>query len=157
MSSEDEKEFVYHTTTTEIINRIKKAEGLRFDADIAIPLRADKKNVSVWKARDAIPFDKLIEYSRMEGVSLDWLVNGRGPMRVKDMIEEPGAIYKVTTNQDAVYWIAGQVFKAASEGGKALTEEKFCDVVKLAHRDMLDRQESSVPYVRIKGLVDLCG
>ncbi|KAF0193200.1 MAG: hypothetical protein FD165_303 [Gammaproteobacteria bacterium] len=131
------------------IDRIKQAEGLRYDADVADRLNVERKRLSQWKYRGTPPYEKLIDYSRKSGISLDWLLNDRGPMRTNDLVAEPGAIYRVTTDQDVVYKLAAEVFQAVVESGINLSPEHFRNIVRLLHRDMLNHRETSIPYDKV--------
>lgn len=137
-----------------ILNRLKELEGVRHDTDLATPLGVSKEIVSQWKTRETIPWDRLIQYTRMEQVSFEWLINGHGPPRRRDLVAEPGAIYRVDTNHDALYRLAGDIYKAADEASARLTGEKFAQLMRLAHRETIDRGEP-VPYAKIVELVKL--
>lgn len=135
-----------------VLNRLKKIEGVEKDASLAAPLHVEKGRIEQWKFRDSIPWEQLVEYCRRERVSLEWLVNGRGTERVTDMAMEPGGIYRVHTDQDAVYAIAGMIYRALLSEDEEIdvTWEKFVEMVKFVHRDMLDRGETKAPpYERV--------
>lgn len=136
-----------------VIDRIKEAEGLRHDADVAVFLNVERKRLSQWKYRGTPPYEHLLSYSRASGVSLDWLLNSRGPMRSNDMVSETGGIYRVTTDQDIVYSLAAEVFRAVVDSGVKLSPELFRNIVHLLHRDMLNNQQLSVPYDKIRATV----
>ncbi len=135
-----------------IINRIKEIENVEKDKDVALLLKMDPRHLAVAKSSGSVPYDRIVEYSRARRVSLEYLLNGNGPSRITDMAMEPGAIYRVHTDQDAVYEIAGMVYKAllAEDEEMGVTWEKFMEMVKFVHRDMLDRGESKAPpYERV--------
>ncbi len=118
-----------------IINRIKEVENVKYDKDLALLLKVSDKSISAYKKRDSIPLDVLIPYSRKHKVSLEWLINDRGPKRSGQMLAEEGAIYHVETDQDVVYDIAAQVHAALQ--GVEVAPDKFSQVVKLLHREYL--------------------
>jgi hypothetical protein len=123
----------------EIINRLKELEGVSGDLDLAIPLKVTKRNVSSYKERGTIPWEVLLEYGRRRKVSMEWLLNGRGPIDNEILaVAEPGVVYKVETNQDAVYDIAAQVYTELLAEGKQPGADKFRQLVKLLHRSMLE-------------------
>ena len=137
------------------ISRIKEAEGLKYDADVAACLEVETKRVSQWKYRGTPPYEKLVEYSRKQGISLDWLLNERGPMRIRDIVAEPGEIYRIATDQDAVYAIAGDVYRALQETGTTISPEKYQQTVRLLHRDMLQQDERTIPFDKVLEIVRL--
>lgn len=138
-----------------IVDRIKNVEKIEEDIGVALLLHMDRRNLATYKTEGRIPYPRIIEYSRAHRVSLEYLLNGNGPARVTDMVMEPGAIYRVHTDQDVLYEIAGSVYRAIAESSAKLPPEKFTQLVRLAHRDMLDRGESSVPFARIVEMVKL--
>lgn len=137
-----------------IINRIKELERSDKDKDVALALGVEQNNVSSWRTREIVPWTRVLEYARLKGVSMEWLLNGRGPKSTADMISEPGAIYRVETNHDAMYLLAGDIYKAVDEVGVRISGEKFAQIMRLAHRETLDRGEP-VPYAKILELVKL--
>lgn len=64
----------------EIVERIKKTEGLKFDTDVARLFGVDKTTIGKWKSRGTVPYDYLVNYARQKGYTLDWLLLGEGPM-----------------------------------------------------------------------------
>lgn len=141
--------------TEVILNRIKDIEGAKTDKDIGQVLATDPKTVAGWRHRDSVPWEKIIDYSRARQVSLEYLVNGIGGTKRSDLVMEPGAIYRVTTNLDALYEIAADVYRALREAGGEIPPEKFGRLVRLVHREMLDKNENSVPYAKILEMVKL--
>lgn len=139
---------------TTVVERIKEVEGLKKDVDIARLLHTESRYISTWRARGTLPIDLIIQYSRERKVSLEWLINGNGAPRSTDMVSEVGGIYRVQTNQDRIYAIAGDVYRAILELGVELPPQKFTQLVRLGHREALDHG-SEVPYAKIVELVKL--
>lgn len=138
-----------------ILDRLKEVEGVNNDVDLADPLMTNKRNISAWKERGSIPWEKLLTYCQRHQVSLEWLINGRGPASVSDMAAEPGAIYRIETNQDAVYFLSSNVYRALLESDREIQPEKFAYIVRLLHRDMLDSNADEVPYEKVLGVMKL--
>lgn len=137
-----------------ILNRIKELEGLEYDKDLAALFKMSEKALEAQKSRDTVPWERLVEYSREKQVSLEYLVNGHGPARRAQLgVGEPGAIYRVTTDQDAVYQLAAAL-RAASP--QALPAKKFQDALKLLHRELLEtgRMPPSEKIIQIAHLAD---
>ena len=118
----------------------------------------DRRNLANRKKEGVVPWNRLVEYSRTRGVSLEFLVNGTGPVRREEVelgAAEPGALYHVATDQDAVYQIAAAVYRAVHELGATVPPEKFAQIVRLLHRNMLERHETGVTYAQVLETVRL--
>ena len=139
-----------------ILLRLQALEGVKTDAALTAALRASGATISAWRKRGSVPLERLAEYAREKGVSLEWLVNGRGPVHLRELaVAEPGAIYRVETDQDAVYRIAALVTAYCLEHGIHLAEQKIESIVKLIHRDMLAAGISEVSRQRVEELIHL--
>ncbi len=141
----------------QIFNRMKDLEGVNNDVDLAAPLKTNKRNISAWKERGTIPWEILAAYCSEQQVSLEWLINAQGPRFVAEMVAEPGAIYKTATNQDVLYTLSGNIYRALQDTGRILTPEKFTLAVRLLHRDMIERRATDVPYEKVLEVVKLAG
>lgn len=64
-----------------ILNRIKTFKKYKTDADLAKRLGVEPHTVSTWRKRETIPHEKLITFCDTEGISLDWLLTGKGPVK----------------------------------------------------------------------------
>lgn len=141
----------------QVLDRLKTLEGVRSDVDLAEPLATNRRNVSAWKERGTLPWDRLYDYCQRRQISLEWLLNGRGAREVNQLVAEPGAVYRLDTDQDAVYRIAADVYRALQQSGTTLNAEKFAQVVRLLHRDMLHTHSDAVAYDKILEVVKLAG
>lgn len=94
----------------EIIDRIKDRKGLRDDDEVAYVLGMTKGNLSSYKTRGAIPYYYLSKFCRQEGLSIDWLLTGEGPMRrgpvPAEMIPENTSLYNNVRKLD-VFTLSG--------------------------------------------------
>ncbi|MBR8055648.1 LexA family transcriptional regulator [Burkholderia vietnamiensis] len=61
-----------------IIDRMKDVVGAKADVDLAEAIGASRSQVAVWKIRDRMPLAECVALAEKRGVSLDWLVLGRG-------------------------------------------------------------------------------
>lgn len=141
----------------QVLDRLKTLEGVRNDVDLAEPLGTNKRNVSAWKERGSLPWDRLLAYCLRRQVSLEWLINGRGASQVTALVAEPGSVYRLETDQDVVYGIAADVYRALQQEGAAISPDKFAQVVRLLHRDMLQAGEEAVAYDKVREVVRLAG
>jgi len=62
----------------EIFARVLDAVDGHRDQDIAEALHVGSGQVSNWRSRGTIPFEKIAEFARDRGLSLDHLILGRG-------------------------------------------------------------------------------
>lgn len=141
----------------QVLDRLKVLEGVRNDVDLAGPLATNKRNVSAWKERGTLPWERLHDYCQRRQISLEWLINGRGAREVTQLIAEPGAVYRLDTDQDVLYQIAADVYRALQQADTQLTPEKFSRVMRLLHRDMLHNHSQQVAYEKILEMVKLAG
>jgi hypothetical protein len=59
---------------------MKTVLGVTMDKDVAGYFDGTPSRISAWKGRGKVPFDECVALAEKFGVSLDWLVFGRGPM-----------------------------------------------------------------------------
>jgi phage repressor protein C with HTH and peptisase S24 domain len=68
-----------------IVDRMKEVVGVKADVELAEAIGASRSQPAVWKIRDRMPLAECVALAEKKGVSLDWLVLGRG----SPGIEEP--------------------------------------------------------------------
>lgn len=141
----------------QVLNRLKSLEGLRNDVELAEPLATNRRNISAWKERGTLPWDRLHDYCQRRQVSLEWLINGQGASHVTQLVAEPGAVYRLDTDQDLLYTIAADIYRALRQSNTELSPEKFAQIMRLLHRDMLDSRREQVAYDKILDVVKLAG
>ncbi len=141
----------------EIIERIKHAESLRYDTDVAIALGAEKKHIGPWKARGQIPWERVLEYARQSGVSLDYLVLGRGPVRVAG----------IGVGEDVEHYGLTQIDKTLLARAIAMVDQEFdarelessgkrkAQLVALVYRSCIRAQGREPDRQEVAELVDL--
>ncbi|MFM0244247.1 LexA family transcriptional regulator [Paraburkholderia sediminicola] len=81
-----------------IVDRLKDVVGVTKDVELAEALGASRSTPAVWKIRDRIPFAECMTVAEKYGVSLDWLVLGRGTPG----IEEPELTLHPVVDNDAL-------------------------------------------------------
>ncbi|MBL1260548.1 MAG: helix-turn-helix domain-containing protein [Thiotrichaceae bacterium] len=141
----------------EIIERIKQAESLRYDTDVAIALGAEKQHVGPWKARGQIPWERVLDYARKSGVSLDYLVLGRGPVRVAGIcIGEDAEHYGLTEIDKAiltkVITTIDEVFDAK---GLECSGKRKAQLITLIYRSCVRAQGREPDRQEIEELIEL--
>jgi phage repressor protein C with HTH and peptisase S24 domain len=67
-----------------IVDRMKEVVGVTKDVDLANEIGASRSTPAVWKIRDRIPFAECMVLAEKHGVSLDWLVLGRGTPGIEE-------------------------------------------------------------------------
>lgn len=139
----------------QVLDRIKQLEGVSADAELAEPLGSNKRNVSAWKERESLPWGRLYDYCQRNNVSLEWVLNGRGAIQVTQLVAEPGAVYQLDTNQDVLYRIGADLYRALQETDLRITPDKFAQTARLLHRDMLDSGANQVSYAKVLEMVKL--
>ncbi len=72
-------------TLLKIFDRVKQVEGIDSDYKLAKSLNTTGANISKWKSKSKIPYDVLHEYCNSSGVSIEWVLNGEGPVYRKEL------------------------------------------------------------------------
>ncbi len=69
-----------------IFDRIKKLYHCEKDAELSKILKAEKANIANWKFRNKIPYEHLARLASDTGLSLDWLIFGKG-QKFRELIQ----------------------------------------------------------------------
>ncbi len=141
----------------QVLDRIKSVEGVPNDVDLAEPLATNRRNIAAWKERGSLPWERLYDYCQRRRISLEWLLNGQGASQLTHLVAEPGAVYKLETDQDTLYQIAADIHRALHQTGTDISAEKFAQIMRLLHRDMLDNRREQIAYEKILEVVKLAG
>lgn len=64
----------------DVLARLKLATGTTTDASLSSALEISPQTLSSWKGRDSTPYSLCVDFARVRGISLDWLLLGEGPM-----------------------------------------------------------------------------
>lgn len=80
---------------SDYIDRIKAFKGFSSDNSVAETLNLSRSAFSERKKRGSIPYEELSIFSEQEGLSLDWLLTGEGPMKRESKVSEELASYSV--------------------------------------------------------------
>ncbi|MBD8614152.1 helix-turn-helix domain-containing protein [Pseudomonas rhizosphaerae] len=72
---------------TEVLDRLKQLLAAPNDAALAKALGISPQTLGSWRARASIPYGLCMNLARTDGISLDWLLLGRGAM-----LPEPHAL-----------------------------------------------------------------
>lgn len=79
---------IYEQDSSRIIDRLLIIEGVSDERGlerVLISKGYGKRNLVVnWIARNKVPQNFLEAYTQREGISLDWLVHGRGDRKIKN-------------------------------------------------------------------------
>lgn len=67
-----------------IVDRMKEVIGVKSDVDLAEAIGASRSSPAVWKIRDRMPLAECVALAEKRGVSLDWLVLGRGAPGIEE-------------------------------------------------------------------------
>jgi hypothetical protein len=72
---------------TQVLDRLKHLMAAPSDAALAKALGISPQTLGSWRARASIPYALCMDLARTDGISLDWLLLGRGAM-----VPEPQAL-----------------------------------------------------------------
>ncbi|HDR8929190.1 TPA: helix-turn-helix transcriptional regulator [Burkholderia vietnamiensis] len=67
-----------------IVDRMKEVVGVKADVELAEAIGASRSSPAVWKIRSRMPLAECVALAEKRGVSLDWLVLGRGTPGIEE-------------------------------------------------------------------------
>lgn len=67
-----------------VINRLKQVLDARSDTALAKALGTTPQTLSSWKSRGSVPYALCVDVCDMHGVSLDWLIRGKGNYKIEE-------------------------------------------------------------------------
>jgi len=73
----------------EILERIAQIKNIKTDKKLSELFGVSPSTVATWKIRKNIPYDKIFALCKDEGLSLDYVINGKGSIYPSDMIAMP--------------------------------------------------------------------
>ena len=89
---------------SQIVERLKSECRFKTDKDAAEALGMSGTALYNHKLRGSIPYEALSTFCEKEGISLDWLLTGEGPMRRAangiHMVSEEPSLYNVGDDPD---------------------------------------------------------
>lgn len=91
----------------DVISRLQQLFGVTTDAALAREMRIPGSTVGSWRSRESVPYDECLEVAERRGVSLDWLLLGKG-QAPGSSIAEDSANYTLTEGQRIAVVVAGQ-------------------------------------------------
>ena len=102
----------------DILERAKKCNNCKSDAELARFLGISRSTLSNWRARGSVDYNLL--FSKYEQVNIDWLITGRGTMAIDNTISTQSnnnditpsitAVKNTTTNTTPVHSIKEQFY-----------------------------------------------
>ncbi len=104
---------------SEVIERMRLAGKLKNDSAVARKLRVTPQALSNYKKRGEMPSDLVLRFSKMYGLSMDWLITGDGAVQ-KPGSTQPGVLpagicaTRVAEEETAPYAKAGSTRGAGS-------------------------------------------
>jgi hypothetical protein len=63
-----------------VLDRLQQAMNVNSDSALAKALSVNRATLGNWRARDSVPYSICVEYSIVNGLSLNWLLAGDGDM-----------------------------------------------------------------------------
>lgn len=147
----------------EIVGRIKRAEGLRFDTEVAPLFGVDKTTIGKWKSRGTVPYEYLINYARQKGYSLDWLLLGRGSMKIEafeQVNEESIATYRARQIDSTLFnAVAVEVRSMLVENNITIADEhmlaKVDQLITYIYNSMIKCGEQAVDPDQVRSLIKM--
>ena len=100
------------------IDRAKIAIGAKSDSDLARWLGFATSVISGYRRRGTVPLEQCIKVAEQTGVSLDWLILGKGNQQA-----QPSSIVQDYSDSDAVWVPLYDVYASAGGGADIWDEE----------------------------------
>lgn len=138
-----------------ILNRVKTVEQVWKDSDVAEILGAAARTVSNWKHRGQIPQEYLLSYCRRKNLSLEWLINGRGPMHSTYLVSPAPDANASQSSHDDLLDLAATVYQMALTDGASLSPEKFRQLLRHAYDETINQLEPKPVEDKIRNLIRL--
>lgn len=96
-----------------VLERLMTVFSVDSDSELARKLDVNRQTLGSWRSRKSIPYALCVNVSESEGVSLDWLLTGEGPMlrAGSEAITETAAI---NPQEEAIL----ELFRSLGEAGR---------------------------------------
>lgn len=116
--------------TEDVLTRLMHVLQVDSWSALARALGTTPQTVSSWRSRDSIPFESVMQVAEDQGVSLDWLLCGRGSMRpsVPMQVNQDQAHYKDGINRAEAGELSPRE-KIALDLFKSLSDEQQQEVL----------------------------
>ena len=116
-----------------ILDRLKLVENCASDGALAERLGVSSRTLEQWIRRNSISLKKvLLPAATRRGLSLEWLVSGRGPREAGSLAAnaDGGAF-------EPAYSLAGRLYRALQERGILAEPEAFEEVLRVFHQNQV--------------------
>lgn len=97
------------SSALDVIERLKEIHSANSDTELCKAIDVNRQTLSNWKMRDTVPYPLCVQVAKKEGVTLDWLLTGEGPMH-RD--HPAGADTALTSREEALL----DLFRALDDG-----------------------------------------
>lgn len=114
-----------------ILERAKQALNIKSDYELAKVLDLANATVSGYRKRKSLPMEQCVKIAEQTGVSLDWLILGKGEMQP----ESSNAVQ--LDDSDAVFVPLYDIYVSAG-GGYEVYGEEISDYIAFSHRWLID-------------------
>jgi len=71
---------MHNTSVGAVLERLGKALEAKTDSDLARLLDVNRQTLGSWRTRGSVPYALCVKVAEEKGLSLDWLLTGRGRM-----------------------------------------------------------------------------
>jgi hypothetical protein len=84
----------------EIFHRLSQVIDIKSNNKLADLFMVAEQTIRTWKNRDKIPYEQLVEVSKRNNISLNWLLTGEGEKYIKKKeIDEVQLQYEINDEQ----------------------------------------------------------
>ncbi|WP_093380822.1 helix-turn-helix transcriptional regulator [Pseudomonas sp. UC 17F4] len=108
-------------TAGDVLDRLQIVFGVGSDSQLCVTVGVPRATMGNWRSRDSVPYELCVRVAEAEGLSLDWLLRGEGPMK-------PGEVAPVTSantpQEDAILSLYRALGDADRRDIQSAVEEK---------------------------------
>ena len=108
-------------TAGDVLDRLQIVFGVGSDSQLCVSVGVPRATMGNWRSRDSVPYELCVRVAEAEGLSLDWLLRGEGPMK-------PGEVAPVTNantpQEDAILSLYRALGDADRRDIQSAVEEK---------------------------------
>lgn len=105
----------------DVLDRLQIVFGVNSDSQLCTTIGVPRATLGNWRSRDSVPYDLCMHVAETEGLALDWLLRGEGPMKPGDTLPiETGN----TPQEDAILTLYRSLGDADRRDIQSAVEEK---------------------------------
>jgi transcriptional regulator with XRE-family HTH domain len=137
-----------------ILERLKRALGIKADAELAAVFGVSRSQISGYKADQTVPYRHLDQVCQDRGLSLEWVLRGTGPQQAAALakIAETPAAYAVGIDFDLYHRLTVALRPILADAGIS-DAAKTDHLVAYIYNDVIKSPDHAIDIDKIKQLI----